>query len=158
MVCYSKNRNKDYCNKDWHQFCQYWWVYVNFENGFTYWENSGNYHPENIIKISEICKKSIFARDSLQLSHFFAVHSNFTLKLIILWNFILKLYLRFWAILNLLVNRVSPNFLHLINFNDIFLWRQNSKNEKIKPIYKIGINYLFIHMIKKFFKKYRTCP
>ena len=75
---YSKNRNKDYCIKGWHQFCQYWWVYVDFENGFAYWENSGNYHPENIIKISEICKKSIFARDSLQLSHCFAVHSNFT--------------------------------------------------------------------------------
>ena len=96
-------------------------------------------------KISEIYSSFVIVKP------FFCVILLMILKLLILRNFILKLYLRFWSLLNLncthcILISVWPNFLysnHLSNFSDIFHYIP--KNPKTELIYKAGSNYLFIH-------------
>ena len=42
---------------NWYHFRQYFWLHVNFENGFACWENFENQHSEKVTKVSEICKE-----------------------------------------------------------------------------------------------------
>ena len=53
------------------------WLYVNFENGFVYWENFEDRHPEKVKKISETCKENVCGRVLLYSDYFFSVHGNF---------------------------------------------------------------------------------
>ena len=76
------------------------------------------------------CSEAIFFR--------FTVILHMILKLVILWNFILKLYLRSWSLLNcthcILVS-VSPNFLYyncLISCSDLFHYFRDAKFQKSK--------------------------
>ena len=54
----------------WYKFRQYLWLYVNFKNGFAFWENFENRHPEKVTKISKICKEDICGGVLLQSNHF----------------------------------------------------------------------------------------
>ena len=73
------------------------------------------------------------------------------LKLMILWNFILEFYLRYWSLLKLscthcILISVSLNLLYsnrLTKFNDVFQYFCEGKIPKINIC--AGLNYLFIH-------------
>ena len=98
----------------------------------------------------------------------FSVIVLMNLKLLILRNFILKLYLRSWFLLNLncthyILISVSPNFLYsncLINFSDTFHYYCEGKIPKINRLNQCikldQIICLFITMTMKSFKNYRT--
>ena len=140
---------------------QYWWLYVNLENGFAWWENFENHHQEKLIQISEICKEKWqnFGRSScpkvfckkvggclvasvlVQSNQFwqFTVILLLILKLMILWNFISKLLLRPRSFLSLncthcIIISDSPYSNRLINFSDIFYYFCESKFPKIKRL------------------------
>ena len=117
--------------------CQLW------KNGFACRENFENYHPGKLFKISEICKGNISWGVPLQLNHFLrlTIVLLMILKLMmILWNFIMKLYLTSWSLLNLnctdwIAISVLPNFLYsscLNNFSDIFHYFGEDKIPKFK--------------------------
>ena len=119
-----------------------------------------------------MCKENTCARVSLQSNHFFFLRFSvivlMNLKLLILRNFILKLYLRSWFRLNLncthyILISVSPNFLYsncLINFSDTFHYYCEGKIPKINRLNQCikldQIICLFITMTMKSFKNYRT--
>ena len=101
---------------------------------------------------------------------FFLVHCNFTYAsdLMILWHFILKLFLKFWSLLNSncahsILIIVSPKLLYSSQFHwciSLFLWRQNSKNYKIKSMYIWNQMKLFLYSfywLRNFLNNYRTC-
>ena len=94
--------------------------FVNFENDFACWDNFGNYHSESLTQnLGNLQRKrlwqSFFIVKAFSLQ--FTVIVLIILKLTILWNFILEIYLIFWSFLSLDCSRcilinASPNLLH----------------------------------------------
>ena len=119
---------------------------------------------ENLSKSQKLVSKIsvVKFRYSQTIFLWFTVILLMILKLMTLWNFVLKFNLRTWSLLNLncthciLIN-ARPTFCanRLINFidifNSLFLLRQNSKNQKTDPCMKL--NCLFITMIMKFLEE-----
>ena len=131
---------------------QYWWFCVNFKNCLLVETTLETTIQKNLSKSQKFPREIYVVEFCYSQTIFFLVHSNFTYAsdLMILWNFILKLFLKFCSLLNLncahcILIIVSTKLLYSNHFHwciSLFLWRQNSKNP---CIYEIKWNYFSIH-------------